>query len=411
MSSRDALNQEQIAQMAGRLIKTYAWEVVSAQWIVERIIQRLASRAAGASDPPDLVRWVEQAASEALYKACTAPGGAVAPAARARLEQGYQDLGNYLTEAARLLHTPVAGLERTDLVQETLAAVYQRYAECRHPAQFLAWATGILYNLGRANWREHRRAAADINSRPARRARHRTALDRDYAANPLGDQELLRVLHECLDTDEERMLALCFTFGLKRRELGIVFDRPLAHFDELGRKVRRKLRRCGSFRDLFDAPLPAGRPGEQAKEPVSRASAVETRRARLRAWIWEAPSMERAATPEYARYQALLPGVLAGTLAPQDGDYRWFLAYLEQCAPCEAEYEERVAALEAAHTAWATPPGDPASPLPFPPRDPGEQRAVAEDRAPWDVPPPGAGDRALRFPRYDLSFLHEDLAT
>jgi DNA-directed RNA polymerase specialized sigma24 family protein len=408
VSRRDAPSQEQITHLARRLIETYAWQAVSAQWIVERVTQRLASRPAEENDPALLIRWCEQAASEALYKACAAPmGRAATTAEQARLEAGYQDLGNYLIRNARLLRAPLGGLEPADLVQATLVAVHQSHEECQHPAQFLAWATHILYNLGRSNWREHERAAADTEPDPARRTRPRPAAARAYA-NPLGDQEVLRILHDCLDTDEERTLALCIIFGLKRRELGIVFDKPLAHFDELGRRVKRKLRKCGSFRDLFIPPTAWS--GGEEKETVDPAAQPETPRARLRAWVWEAPTAAPTAPPEYARYQALLSAALADMLDRGGDDYRWFLDYLDQCASCEAEYEELAAVLAAARAAWtgAGVHQAPETLLPFPQYAPGEQRAVAEDRASWDAPTPDAGESRSRFPRYDLTFLRED---
>ena len=53
-----------------------------------------------------------------------------------------------------------------------------------------------------------------------------------------------------MDSDEERIVALCVSFGMKRREWGMVFARPLAQFDELSRTAKRKLRACLEFRRL-----------------------------------------------------------------------------------------------------------------------------------------------------------------
>jgi DNA-directed RNA polymerase specialized sigma24 family protein len=262
VSQQDVFTHAQIAQVAQRLVQHYAWQGVAEQWIVERVTQRLAS-AAPAGALPDLARWCEQAASEAIYQACApAPWATAAPAVQARLVAGYGDLGNYLTHIARRLPAPVAGWEPDDLVQETLAIVHKQYGDCNNPATFLAWAAQIMRRQGLGNWRAGQREVPEAALFPPDEEGRRppTATRPDPLANALGDQELLRILHDCLDDDEERTLALCYTFGLKRRELGILFDRPLVYFDELGRKVKRKLRRCALFRALF-APSPASAPG------------------------------------------------------------------------------------------------------------------------------------------------------
>src|SRR5688500_1829176 len=119
---------EQIAQAAQRLVEHYAWQAVDPSASVERATQRMASTSLESAPAPDLSRWCDKAASAMLYDAC-APlvWAAASSAAQARLTQGYQDLGNYLTRLVRSLPAPVAGLEQADLVQETLAAVHKGY--------------------------------------------------------------------------------------------------------------------------------------------------------------------------------------------------------------------------------------------------------------------------------------------
>jgi hypothetical protein len=73
------------------------------------------------------------------------------------------------------------------------------------------------------------------------------AAARDRRVDPLGDQELLHILHDCLETDEERAWALWICLGLKRREWAMIFDTPLSHFDWLRVRVQRKLRHCPRF--------------------------------------------------------------------------------------------------------------------------------------------------------------------
>jgi DNA-directed RNA polymerase specialized sigma24 family protein len=245
-----------VAALARRLITRYAWQSVTEEWIVERVLQWIAETPPPLPRLADRDRWLEglaeQAAGEALYRACSlTPGAPPTADEAAQMRQGYTDLGNYLFAIAATLPEPAAGLERADLVQMTLAAVYAHIAECRQPRTFLAWAAQILRNQQRGNWRRARHEIswpADAEAGDAGGAAARLG-PRD--ANPEGDQDVLRILRRCLDSDEERTLALCFTFGLKRRELGMVFERPLAYFDELGRKVKRKLRQCPEFQALL----------------------------------------------------------------------------------------------------------------------------------------------------------------
>ena len=74
---------------------------------------------------------------------------------------------------------------------------------------------------------------------------------------------------------------------------------------------------------------------------------------RLTRLVVGGPTEAEEATPEYARFHDLLPQVVAGTLDPRDADYQWFLAYLEQCAPCRDEYDDLAMALAGEQAAWA----------------------------------------------------------
>ena len=70
----------------------------------------------------------------------------------------------------------------------------------------------------------------------------------DRHVDPAGDQAVFRLLHDCLDTDEARLWALCVALGVKQRELGLIFDTPPARFAAVGATVRRKLRRAPTWR-------------------------------------------------------------------------------------------------------------------------------------------------------------------
>lgn len=104
-------------------------------------------------------------------------------------------------------------------------------------------------------------------------------------------------------------------------------------------------------------------PSAAPDEGVPRAAHEADVLARLGAWVFGLVPPELAATPEYQRYTALLPKMLAGTLDHTSDDARWFQTYLAACLPCAAEYADLTAALAAERATWAaeTPPA--ASPI------------------------------------------------
>jgi DNA-directed RNA polymerase specialized sigma24 family protein len=127
--------------------------------------------------------------------------------------------------------------------------VYQQVATCRQPEAFLAWAIVILRRTAAGTWRHPRSAPLEVSqSMPQQEASWEPILPL-ATSDPGGDQELLRLLHDCLDTDEERAWALWIFFvGLKRREWELIFDVPLTRYDTLGQQVKRKLRRSPRVR-------------------------------------------------------------------------------------------------------------------------------------------------------------------
>jgi hypothetical protein len=61
---------------------------------------------------------------------------------------------------------------------------------------------------------------------------------------------------------------------------------------------------------------------------------------RLRNLVLGLPPAALAGTPAYARYQALLPQMLAQTVAPDSADYQWFMTFIAQWDECLAEYQD-----------------------------------------------------------------------
>lgn len=177
----------------------------------------------------------------------------------------------YLTVLAQRLPLAAAG-SADDLVQDALLTIHATLPACRQPATFLAWAATIQRRQAYAAW--HRRPpTASLETLLAADARLEPAELHDRRVDPAGDQAVFRLLHDCLDTDEERLWAVCVALGIKRRELGLIFDTPVAHFDALGVTVRRKLRHHLAFLAFFEQPM---------TRPICRVSTVSTRRALLR---------------------------------------------------------------------------------------------------------------------------------
>ncbi len=260
MRSEGAPQPEEVARTARALVRRYDWRLVTEPRLVEQVAIRL--RAPEWRLLPTLDMLCEQGAGSVLFAACERGGLRTATAnERRQMEWAYHDLGNYLTTISRRLPSPAASVVWEDLVQETLVEISQRYGTCEQPPTFLGWAVTILKRKGAATWRTTRREEPLPDDEAAEAARlppGSLAVDtRNRHVDPEGDQEILRILHRCLDTDEERLRMLWEIVGWKRREWALVFDTPLPRFDQLGVIVKRKLRRCASFLALVGHPVSA----------------------------------------------------------------------------------------------------------------------------------------------------------
>lgn len=206
------------------------------------------------------------AASRAVYAACGAGSAPEATAAdRQRQVVAYEDLRRYLTVLARQLPLPADGAVENG-VQDALLTVWETRPACRQPAGFLAGAATILRRQAYTAW-HHRPPTASSEALLAADPRVDPADPRARSGDPAGDQAVFRLLHHCLDADEERLWALCVALGVKRRELGLIFDTPLPRFDSVGATVRRKLRGHPVFVAFFEqAPAPTTVPSASHRE-------------------------------------------------------------------------------------------------------------------------------------------------
>lgn len=222
-----------LSASAAALIARYGWQAVTVRTVVERVQDRQAQHPAA---PMPVTRLCREEASAILFAACGEAPSTGLP------ERAYQDLRAYLARLAAHLALP-AGTTAEDLVQTTLLTIYQKRTTCRSPQTFLGWAATVLRRQQATVWRQ---------TTPAQPL---STTDEDQLAaapppphDPAGEQELLRLLHNSLDTDEERVWAFCMMMGLKRRDLLLLLDVPPAQLDVLAARVRRKLRANPAFR-------------------------------------------------------------------------------------------------------------------------------------------------------------------
>jgi len=227
------------AATARRLIGQYGWQLLGATALAQ-----LAAAEAGA---PTAACY--SAMGRNLYAACrdgSAPGATAAD--RQRQAVAYSDLGRYLTVLAGRLPLPAGGAVE-DGVQDALLTIHATLPACRQPPAFLAWAATIQRRQAYTAW--HRSPpTASLEALLEGDPRLEPADPHARRVDPAGDQVVFRLLHDCLDTDEERLWALCVALGVKRRELALIFDTPLPRFDAVGARVRRKLRRAPAWRAL-----------------------------------------------------------------------------------------------------------------------------------------------------------------
>lgn len=225
--------------VAAALIARYGWQAVTEHAVVERVAARQAQDPAG---PAPLARLCREEASAILFAACGADPASGLP------DQAYGDLWAYLAPPAAHLALP-PGTTAEDLIQATLLTVYQKRARCRSPQTFLAWARTLLRGHQATVWRQTAPAMQQVQSLSSTdEAALPPALRQNPPEDPTGEQELLPILRQSLDTDEERLWAICILLGLKRRDLLTLLEVTPAQLDVLAARVRRKLRASPAFR-------------------------------------------------------------------------------------------------------------------------------------------------------------------
>lgn len=117
------------AQSAAALLSGHGSRLLAPDRLAAAALAHL--RSGVATDP---WRAAMHAYSHALHTACSGTEG------RERQELGYTELFHYLASAAQHRYRDVA----EDASQQALERTYRRFAECRHPGTFLAFALQIL---------------------------------------------------------------------------------------------------------------------------------------------------------------------------------------------------------------------------------------------------------------------------
>jgi len=112
-------------EVVGQLSVERDWHLLGPNEWVERTLAQ--ARAGSIVDPRRVAVHIY---SQALYAACSGTQG------DQRRDRGYEELFRYLFDVARKRYP----LIYEDVAQQALELVYERFAKCRHPGTFLAFA-------------------------------------------------------------------------------------------------------------------------------------------------------------------------------------------------------------------------------------------------------------------------------
>jgi RNA polymerase sigma factor (sigma-70 family) len=152
----------QPAEVVRKLLRENGWRLLSAEQLVEDLLQQPAMEQA----PPEQLRIlaIKRYCTLALHPACL---GSLGDEARQR---GFEELWNHLHRMAGAARLPIT----PDHVQEAVVDLLTKAGACRKPEQFLNFAVKRMYDIAR---------------RPFRRVIKEQSLDEALEANPYGELE------------------------------------------------------------------------------------------------------------------------------------------------------------------------------------------------------------------------------
>lgn len=265
--SESQQTEDDIRSAAHRLIVEYRWQSISENQLIERVQEWAAT--VDRTGPYWLKRLCERAAAAQLYAACERGVlRTVTVEERERLEQAYQDLGNWLyAVTARMPSSPAPGESLTAVVQNTLIEIHKHFASCTDPSSFLGFAATILERQRLATWRNlahqnqrevsiDRILHSDDESESDNSIRESKALVFNDSYDGISGERMLFALFRDELNSNERLLALCFMVGLKRRDVLLLFSDSMtsAKYDNLRRSLIYKLRKSARFRQIYNLP-------------------------------------------------------------------------------------------------------------------------------------------------------------
>ena len=273
MKDHEALRAE-VVVLARNLISIYKWRIVDQSILVARVMEWIKA-GAPTEGAYALERLCEHAAAEQLYNSCALGmrrEEKLSANDKRRLESAYEDLANYLTAMATRLRRPIApNVTLKELVQNTLIIIHKKLDKQTNLSYFLAWAVKILEFKRRETWRDWYAHNKHIqppdgdgeeggnsevdNMEASGSAPDEQDRDHDNSLQGMGseaDDQLFTILSECLEDDQERLLALGLMVGMKRRNMQSIFAMLKDDFNSVRRKLITRLRTCCRYLVLFN---------------------------------------------------------------------------------------------------------------------------------------------------------------
>lgn len=204
---KDSFHQlDQLCEQAQELLGRYQWSLVDAYELADRAAELLSC----SDGHPSAAHACLQAYAAELHRVIQGDD-------RELLEQAFTELWHYLWPVAR---NKVGAKRADEFAQRALVIVWEKRTKCRRPASFFNWATIILINEIRQDYRNRTRptdAAETKETGKKRAAREITMTDlveqdderEAFRATGIGQvedellreealQQLLQALHDAL---------------------------------------------------------------------------------------------------------------------------------------------------------------------------------------------------------------------
>lgn len=265
----DGLDAERVRAVMGQVLAKYDWQLGQPpESFFDAVVWelRLKQTDLTALTTEQIERVVKRCYARVLYRA----SGAGDTAAQAR---AYQELGRYLLMCAHALLHDVQG--EADVVQQALANVIARHAQCADEDAFLAWCRQIVVNTVRDRYRKLVRA--DKSGPETRYVRREVSIEEMSGENPdaeptltashvAGEAErilqdalrgpmyeaLVKALWHCLEKAHKvRVIVEIFLNDKKLPELAREWSEPAGNIQAIKARALETLRDCDEMKLVF----------------------------------------------------------------------------------------------------------------------------------------------------------------